>query len=649
MLKTLQQRNRMVKIVLAAVVLAISITMVITLVPGLGGSMSSSPDAVATVGGQEITAAEVRRQLDQRTRNQTIPSMLKGFYAQQILDEMIFERALELEAKRLGLEVTQEEQAERIKQLLPMVFTGDTWVGKDRYALAVEQLAGMSVPEFEEAIRKSLLFEKFQQLITAGVTVSPGEVEQEFRRRNQKVKIEFALAKPADLAPAINPSDTELEAYFNKNASRYPVPEKRSAQFALLDLGLLRQKTTISDEELRAYYNAHLGDYKVQDRVHVEHILFKTVGKTDAEIAEIRKQAEDVLKKANHGGSFEDLAKKYSEDPGTKDKGGDLGWIVRGQTVPAFEQVAFSLPKGTISDLVKTEYGFHIIKVLDKEAAHTKSLDEVRATILSTLLDDKVRALANKLDDEMAATVRQSSSQSLDQFAKSLESMDPLARQCLVMGMTPLATMTEPVGDLGNSPELHDALFRLRQGELSPPLRLERGYAVLAVKQIEPAHPGKFAEVRDKVLADYRQEKAAELAYSRADELVRRVRAGEDFAKAAQALALEVKTSDSFARTGSIAGLGPAKVVEAAFTVPIGQLSDAIPAEANWLVYRVVAREEPNPDDLAKQRQGIEAQLLQQKRNATFDAFRTALEDRMRREGKLVVNQDAMKRLTSST
>ncbi len=648
MLKTLQQRNRMVKIVLGVLLGLICLAMVITLVPGPVGSLGNSPDVVANVGGQDITLLEVRRQLDQLTRGQTMPPMLKGLYTRQILNQMIFERALEVEAKRLGLQVTPEEQAERIKQMLPMVFNGDTWVGKDRYALEVEQRAGMSVPEFEAAIRQSLLVEKFQRLVTAGITVSQSEVENEFKRRNEKVKIEYALVKPADLASSINPTDAELEAYFNKNPSHYPVPEKRSAQFALLDLALLHQKTAIGDDELRAHYSAHLDRYKVQDRVHVEHILFKTVGKTDAEIAEIRKQAEDVLKKAQHSSNFEDLAMKHSEDT-TKDKGGDLGWIVRGQTVPAFEQTAFSLPKGAISDLVRTEYGFHIIKVLDKETAHTKPFEDVRGSILSTLLDDKVQALANKMDDEMATTVRQSSSQSLDQFAKALESVDPLARQCLVMGVTPPATMTEPVGDLGNSPELHDALFRMRQGELSLPLRLDRGYVVLAVNQIEPAHAAKFTEVREKVLADYRQEKSGELARARAEELSRRVRSGEDLAKAAKALGLEVKTSDSFPRTGSIPGLGSAKAVEAAFAMPIGQASDAVSLDGNWLVYRVLVREEPNPDDLAKQRQGIEDQLLQGKRAAAFEAFRSALEDRMKREGKLVINQDAMKRLTNAT
>ena len=153
------------------------------------------------------------------------------------------------------------------------------------------------------------------------------------------------------------------------------MPEKRSARYALLDLAKLKvEHASRRDAELRAYYNQHIDDYKVQNRVHAEHILFKTVGKTDAEVAEIRKKAEDVLKQAKKGANFEDLAKKNSEDDASKAKGGDLGWIVEGQTVPEFQQVAFSLPKGSISDLVKTEYGFHIIKVMDHETGPHQDL-----------------------------------------------------------------------------------------------------------------------------------------------------------------------------------------------------------------------------------------------------------------------------------
>ena len=243
----------------------------------------------------------------------------------------------------------------------------------------------------------------------------------------------------------------------------------------------------------------------MQNRVHVEHILFKTVGKTDAEIAEIRQKAEDVLKQVKKGGNFEDLAKKYSEDDASKPKGGDLGWIVEGQTVPAFQQAAFSLPKGSISDLVKTEYGFHIIKVLDRETAHTKTFEEVRDSILPMVLDEKVNTEANDISNQMAGAVRQSDRQPLEDLAKKFN---------LELGETAPVSATEPVGKLGNSPDVHEALFELRPGELSQPLRLESGYAILTVKNIVPAHQGTLAEVHDQVLADYQREKSLDAGES---------------------------------------------------------------------------------------------------------------------------------------
>jgi peptidyl-prolyl cis-trans isomerase D len=593
---------------------------------------------VASVGGRDITATEVRQQLDRVTRGQGVPPVLRGLYARQLVEQMIFERSAELEAERLGLSVTPGEEADRIKQFLPDLFVGGTWVGKDRYAAEVQARTGMGVEEFEESVRKSLVQEKLRELVTDGISVSPAEVQSEFRRQNEKVQIEYVLLKPEDLARAIQPTDAELSAYFAKNQSRYQLPERRSARYALLDLNQLRERAKISDEEIRASYNQHLDLYKVPNRVHVEHILFKTVGKTDAEVAEIRKKAEEVLNKAKHGGNFEDLAKQNSEDV-TKDKGGDLGWIVEGQTVPAFEHAAFSLPKGSISDLVQTEYGFHIIKVLDRETAHTKSLDEVRLPILSTLSDEKVQALSRDVSAQMAAAVRQSNRQSIEAIAKKFD---------LQAGETPPVSASEPVGDLGDSPDLHAALFQLHPGELSAPIRLDRGYAIITVKDIVPAHRATLAEVRDKVLADYRREKSSELAQSRAEEVARRAKAGEALPQVAKALGLEVKKSDPSSRTGAVKDVGSASQLQAAFTMPIGQISAPTPLGGNWLVFQVSNRQEPNLEDLAKQGTQIEQSLLQTKREAAFDAFRKGLEDRLRRDGKLAINAEVMKRLTSS-
>jgi peptidyl-prolyl cis-trans isomerase D len=645
MLKSIQQRdldrNRWIKVTMTVILVVICLSMVITLIPGLmNTSATSSPDAVATVGGTDISYLDVQRQLNQVTRGQNIPPMLKGMYTKQVLDQMIFQHALELEAQRLGFPVTPEEMTERIKQILPTVFSGDTWL-KDRYATEVQmRTGGMSVSQFEEFLRNEMLFERFHQLVTAGITVSPAEIDQEFRRRNEKVQIQYAAIRPEELAPTIHPSDAELSAYFTKNSSKYQVPEKRSARYALLDVDKLRAHSQVGDDALRAYYNAHIDQYKVENRVHPEHILFKTIGKTDAEIAEIRQKAEDVLKQARKGANFEDLAKKYSEDDATKPKGGDLGWIVEGQTVPEFQQAAFSLPKGSISDLVKTQYGFHIIKVLDRETAHTKSFEEVRDTIVPIVLDEKVRADANNISNQMAGAVRQSNRQSIDDLARKFN---------LELGDTPPASVTDPVGDLGNSPDLHQVLFQLRPGELSSPLQSEKGFVILTVKNIEPAHQGTLAEVRDRVLSDYQQEQSIQLARAKADDLAKRTTAGEPFDKVAKSLGIEVKSPDAFSRTGSIPDLGSGRQLEAAFSMPVGQSSAPLQMSGAWVVYKIVAHQPVIPEDLAKQKDQIEQQLLQAKQGAAFDAFRTALEDRLKREGKLTINNDALKRLSKTS
>ncbi|MFZ0413039.1 MAG: peptidylprolyl isomerase [Candidatus Acidiferrales bacterium] len=646
MLKSIQQRdldkNRWVKITMSVILLVICVAMVITLIPGLTGSaMTTDPDTVATVGDAAISAGDVQRELDAQSRGQAIPDVLRGIYTKQVLDNLIFQQSLELEAQRLGMRVTPDEETERIKQILPTVFNGDTWL-KDRYASEVQRLTGMTVPDFESKLRDLMLQERFHSLVTDGITVTPAEVEAEFRRRNEKVQIQYAVIKPADLASTIHPSDAELAAYFSKNSARYQIPERRSAHYALLDLNALKQSTQIPEKDVQAYYNEHITDYKVENRVHAEHILFKTVGQTDAEVAETQKKAEDVLKQAKHGANFEDLAKKYSEDDATKPKGGDLGWIVEGQTVPEFQQAAFSLPKGSISDLVKTQYGFHIIKVLDHEQAHTRPLDEVRSQILPALLDAKVDQEAASISDQMATAIRQSNRQSLDDLAKKFN---------LQTGDTPLVSVTEPVGVLGNSPDVHQWLFQLRTGELSRPIQITQGFVILTPKDTVPAHAGTLAEVHDKVLADYQQEKSLELAQQKAAALSKEAQSGEAFDKAAKALGLDAKTSDPLARDGNLpdVGVGSSKALASAFNMPIGGVSAPIAASGNWIVYRVQAHDMPNPDDLAKQSADIQQQLLQTKQQNAYSAFHDALQDRLRKEGKIHVNDDVLKRLTKTS
>jgi len=642
MLRSLQQRDTKIKILLWVVVIGVGGMMVVTLVPLGSRSVQSQPDLVAEVDGNAVTANDVQRQISRIERLQQIPPALRSFYNRQIIDSLIFEQMLQSEANRLGIRVTDQEEVARIKLLLPSLFAGDTFLGRERYALELQQRFGldMTISEFEELIRKGLLEEKFRQLVTDGVSVTPDEVAEEFRRRNEKVTIDYVLIDPTQLESKVQVSDADLSAYFEKNKSRYQLPERRSVDYILLDLREVGQRVQVTDQELRAYYNEHIDLYRVQNRAHVFHILFKTVGKTDAEIEEIRKKAEEVLKKARAPkAKFEDLAREYSDDT-TKTSGGDLGWIVPGQTVAPFEQAAFSLPVGKVSDLVQTEYGFHILLVKERETARTKPFEEVRASIIPAVTSEKAEREASSLADKLTSAVQQSTSRPLGDIAKQFG--------LTVRQAGPLAA-TDTIPDIGPAPGLQDEIFRLQKGELSQPVRIDRGYVVLSVKDIQPARQGTLAEVRDGVVADFRREKSLELARTRANELSHRARAGENLAQVAKVVGFELKTSTSFARAGSLEGVGSGRQLIDAFSLAVGEVSAPTSLAGRWLVYKVASREEAKMDELEKQRKGLTDQLLNEKKSAAYEAFRASLEDRFRKEGKLRINADNYKRLTSSS
>src|SRR5208282_1932831 len=373
--------------------------------------------------------------------------------------------------------------------------------------------------------------------------------------------------------------------------------------FALLDLAVLRAAAHPTDAVLQDYYKQNLDQYRVQNRVHVEHILFKTTGKTDAETMEIRKKAEEVLAKAKKGANFEELAKQFSQDDGpngSKAKGGDLGWVVQGQTVPEFEQAAFALKKGEVSDLVKSMFGFHIIKMIDREDARTKSFEEVRASIVPIIAAQMAQQQAGEISDRMAAAVRQSSRTSIEEIAKKFN---------LQVGTVPPVAAADPLGPLGTSSELRDFLFSAQIGEDSTPIRVDRGTVIVSVTQIQPARPATLADVRAKVEADYRNEESTTLAKQRAEELYKRVQGGETLAAAAKALGFEVQTSEFLTQNDTLASLLPMHRLAAAFNLPIGQTSPPLDQASNWFVYKVAERQEPNPEDLAKQKADIERQL----------------------------------------
>src|SRR5690349_9426628 len=471
------------RILLGAVVLALGGSMLLYLVPQgpATGNSGLSSDTVARIGDETVTTQDIQQRLSQMETSNQIPPQLKGLYAQEILQQLVFQKEIEYEAKRLGVAVSDQERADRIKMYLPMAF-----IGMGQYTALVQQRFQLPVATFEELIRQGLLEEKFRKLVTDGISVGPEELKDGYRYKNERVKLDYALIKPEDLEAKIIPSDAEIKAEYDKNKSKYQVPERRSVRYALLDINQLRQTLQIPDDVLKQQYQSNIQQYQVPEQVHIQDILFKTYGKTDAEVEEVKKRAEDVLKQAKKGAKFDELAKKYSEDTSSKDKGGDLGWIRQGQTVAEFEKAAFSLSPGQISDLVKTSTGFFILKVTEKQTAHTKPFEEVKDSIRTPLLLTEADKQASNTADQLSKAIRQSSKVSLDDLAKQYH---------LTLGQTRPVSASEPILELGNTQGVKEEIFRLRPGDLSLPIRMDRGYVILSVKEKFDAHQGTLEEV----------------------------------------------------------------------------------------------------------------------------------------------------------
>jgi peptidyl-prolyl cis-trans isomerase D len=367
----------------------------------------------------------------------------------------------------------------------------------------------------------------------------------------------------------------------------------------------------------------------------VSHILFKTTGKTPEEIAKIRATAEDVLKQLKAGADFSELAKKYSEDTSAQ-SGGALGWIVHGQTVKEFEQAAFSMKPGQISDLVTTTYGIHILKVTDKQFAHLQTLDEVKESIRSALEKEKLEvaqeSFARNLEREFKANPKE---------------FDALARkEGLEVKETPLFKKRQAVPDLGNDEGLQNLIFQLSEGEVGGPMSLPKGLVIVQLLQIVPEHRPKLDEVRAQVEEDYRAEESKKLARQKAEEFASQVKNG-DFNKVAQKDGLTVKESKEFTRLENLENLISGTELGTAFTLAPGQTSDAQSVGTDYIVFRVVSHTPPDEASFAQQQEQIREQLLNQKRSLAFEIYRQNLKQELQRSGELKINDSALKQFLS--
>jgi len=656
MIRFLQTEGPFKKIVLSGLLLLICAAMAITLIPGgLGSDLTGTPGKgiVAKVSGEDITAEQVReaaRNMAQRQAQQygANASMLMPFLMQQATqraaDQLIDRQAELTEAQHLGLRATPQEVKDELQHgpaFAPYFFPGGNFIGETEYLNLLQQ-NNLTPAIFEENVRKDILISKLQTLITGSASVSDAAIRQEFTKENTKVKFDYAVLKEDDIKKGLHPTTEELKAFFDSHQKSYAnsVPEKRKIKYVMLDTGKI-QGVQVTRDELQAYYNQHRDQYRVPEQVKVSHILIKTPlpgpdGKVDDKgVAEAQRRAEDLLKQLKAGAKFEDLAKKSSEDPGSAKEGGSLGWIGKGRTVAEFEKAAFSLPKGQMSGLVKSSYGFHIIRVDDKQDAHMKTLDEVKGEIEPLLKQQKTQAIAQKQAEDLL------------QLAKTRGLEAAAAAKGAAVVTSDFFSRRDLVPGLGPAPQFMDAVFS--GAEKSPPemAATSQGFAVFQLLAVKPPSTPTFDEMRTRVEEQFKNERANILLSQKTQELSDRAKTEHDLKKAAKELGATVKTSDFVLPDGQVPDIGSMTGQAAvAFSMKPGDISGPINSGTNGVVISVLEVQAPADTDFATKRDQIREMLLQGKQQELFGLFVTNLREQMEKSGKIKINQEELKTLT---
>jgi len=654
MIRFLQTPGPVKKIVLGGLLLLICASMVIAFVPGgIASSLgfgSLGQGIIAQVDGEQITTEDVNRAVENMIRQQgpqaqAQAALFRQFLSPRALDQLINQKAMLVEAHRLGLRASDAEVKDELQhgRYAVYFYPGGKFVGTEQYENMLTN-AGLTPQRFEEGVKDDVVLAKLRGLVAGSVTVPDLDVRREFEQRNLKVKFDYAVLTRDEILKSIHPSETELKAYFDAQKARYvnAIPEKRKVRYALIDQTKLEAQTQVTRDELQAYYNQHREEYRVPEQVSVRHILISAPegsdGKVDPKVLEdARAKAQDVLKQLKAGAKFDDLAKKYSGDKGSAEKGGSLGWINRGVTVAPFDKEAFSLPKGGTSDLVQSIFGFHIIHVDDKQDAHLKSLDEVKSQIEPVVKQQKVAKL---VDDQGRALLADARKDGLDKAA---------AAKGLQVVTTDFFGRMDSLPGIGSSPQFTEAVFGAAAKSQPDEVQVSQGTVVYQLMEIKPAATPTFDEIRSRVETDFKNERVSTLLAQKTQQLSDRAKAAHNLKSAAKEAGATVKTSEFVARDGQVPDVGPMSgSASVAFTMKPGEISGPLQGGGNGIVLALIDLQEPAADTYAAKQDEIRDTLRSTKQDQLFTIFVSNLVDQMKKNGKIRINQEEQKKLGGS-
>jgi len=601
----------LIKLILGAIV-------VVFVFWGVGSYSEKRRLRVAIVNGEAISIMEyneaynqIMERLKQQFGSNLNDELLKMMNVkQQAMNQIIDKRVLFHEADRLNFNVDSQELADMIRSIPAFQ---DSGVFNQRLYTRVLTANRLTPESFEKSQKDAILINKLRSFITGFVKISDREVREWYQWDQASVKIKYLLFKP-DMYTDIQPSDEEIDAYYKKHQEEYKTQPRIKVRYLHFTPEIYRDEVKVEDEELQDYYDTHPEDFKQPKTVEARHILIKTASDADAEtIAAAKVKAEEVFQKAQGGEDFAELAKKESEGP-TKDKGGYLGTFKKDAMVKPFADKAFAMQAGEISEPVKTQFGWHIIKVEKVNAASVRTFEAAKIEILGKLKTSRSKNLAYDAAD------------SIYEAAYDGEDIANTAKAAnLEVKTTDLFALNKPPQDVKNGAQFAAAAFKLQLMDISDIQDFGDSYYVLQMIEKVPGEIPELNIIVDKVKARLIKEMQDKKASEKAEEVLKKLNASDDAKAESPTLGLTLTTTDFFKRSDSPKG---PEALDRALIAAAFKLSDAkkwpdevVKGGQGYYIPIFVDRQAPEMKDFEKEAEKIRDRLRSQKQSIIFSSY----------------------------
>jgi peptidyl-prolyl cis-trans isomerase D len=631
-----RSREKSVKILLGVMLLLVAGSMLIYLIPGgFGDAALTGESTIATVGGEKVTDVEVQRQIAMLTRGQSnLPKGILAMYIPRIVEQLIEQKAMAYKAKEMGLRISDEELGDAIEAGVGAQMGGA--FDKERLKESLRQ-AGLTLEDFEAQQRESMLVSRLDNLERQSMVVSDTDARAEYQRKNLKVGLQYVAIDKTAFTSKVNSDPAAIKTFFDKNRQLFQVPEKRGFDLYVASTADLMQTAQVPEAQLQKDYQDSIDSFRTPERVRVRHILIKTQGKPKEEAPILRAKAEQLLKQIQGGANFADLAKKFSEDKASGEKGGELGWVTHGQMVPNFEKACFSLKPGELSGIVDTEYGYHIVQTEERQEAHTQTFEEARPQLLLEAKKQVAADMLRKTIDAAHAEVIRNPSQAGAIAAKY--GLKDVKQENVPSGA--------PLSDLATLTELANAVRTTPKGGVTEVYSDDKngksGFAIIS--NVSAAHPAEFNDVQAEVTQRYTASETDRLAQNAAKDAVDSARKGESLESIAKRYGTTVKTAAPFAIDGAAEGIGSGTQLAGAFKAKVGDVIGPVITGTGQFICKVSELVPANMDQYAAGKSAIVQGLEQTKLQVQEPLFRDSIVNDLKRRGKIKMNEAAISHL----